>query len=105
MKKGALFLVGIFLLIAHPAFGDNTFRCGSNLVKAGASMGEVSMKCGEPMMKSVRTSGDGNVRSEVWYYNCGAGQFNHELTFTSTRLQGITRLNERGSGLADWQKN
>lgn len=106
MKKWCLVLAG-FLLTVPPAFAGqsvNNFRCGSNLVSPGESMGSVKMKCGEPSMRSDATTGSGNVKVEVWYYNCGGGNFNHILTFKAMTLVGITKTDERGSGVSDWDK-
>jgi len=105
MKKRCLILAG-FLIAATPAFAsENVFRCGSNIVEKGDSMATVQTKCGEPMMKNAITSGSGTaVRQEVWNYNCGDGNFNYMLTFWGTTLQDIKRTDERGSGVADWNK-
>lgn len=105
MKKWCLILAGL-LIAATPSFaGESVFRCGSNIVEKGDSMGTVQMKCGEPMTKNAITSGSGTaVRQEVWYYNCGDGNFNYMLTFWGTTLEDIKRTDERGSGVADWNK-
>ena len=46
MKRGAAILV-LGLLAASPAFADG-FRCGTKLVREGATRSEVAAKCGEP---------------------------------------------------------
>jgi len=105
MKKWCLILAG-FLIAATAAFASESFfRCGSNIVQKGDSMGTVQTKCGEPMMKNAITTGGGTaVRQEVWNYNCGEGNFNYMLTFWGVTLEDIKRTDDRGSGVADWDK-
>lgn len=105
MKKWCLILA-IFLIAATAVFASESFfRCGSNIVQKGDSMGTVQTKCGEPMMKNAITTGGGTaVRQEVWNYNCGEGNFNYMLTFWGVTLEDIKRTDDRGSGVADWDK-
>lgn len=130
MKKG-LFVLGILCFLAAgavPVDADENFRCGSHLVLLGATKGEVMLKCGQPMMMeragstvsgaysgqttdrgrgqyyTEGTYDESQVVVELWYYNCGEGQFNRTLVFEGGILRGIRTSKERGIGLADWER-
>jgi len=89
------------------AFGEDTMRCGSALVKVGMIAGEVAAKCGEPKSKRVEEvpvqarnrNGAVNVigvaKVETWLYERDYGQFPAELKFEEGKLKSIEYLTTR----------
>lgn len=87
------------------AYGAESFRCGSDIVKTGDEQVEVLLKCGEPMHvtevgyekilrhhkgKEGKTLPPGQdywtetvfeYKLEKWYYDMGRGTFLKILTF------------------------
>jgi hypothetical protein len=129
MKKITILIISIFvvLMLTMTAHAQQDFRCGSYIVKTGDSKMDVLMKCGEPAMREeagadtsgrygASTSYRGNQsytqgayqestsRVELWYYNCGEGQFNRILEFLAGTLVAIYTSDQRGVGPADWER-
>ena len=102
-------LVIIFLIILLDIAKADTMYCGNNLISDGDSKAKVILRCGEPFYKttaeaqsSIQSQTLGQIQQqnkntydygsntssrlsdvsiEKWYYNLGAGQFIHILTF------------------------
>jgi hypothetical protein len=127
------FLPSISLFFSLSLAYAQDFRCGSasrggtHIVKTGESKADVLMKCGEPMMRDEAGSDtrgrfststiyrgsqstsfgrykESTARVELWYYNCGEGKFNRVLEFHGGILKFIHRSDQRGKGLADWDR-
>ena len=97
-------VISLLVFISSSAFAlDESVRCvsfrsdgGSVMVCVGASMFDAKVKAGDPDYRTV-TGISGYT--EVWYYNCGDGQFGRDLVFQGGRLVSIRRSEDRGSGL------
>ena len=74
------------------------FRCGSGMVSSGDSKTQVLVTCGKPTSKEKscenrqytatnnRNSRKCGKKLEIWYYNCGEGDFIYALTFENNIL-------------------
>jgi hypothetical protein len=77
-----------------------SIRCGTEMVRLGASTFELIQKCGEPDLKETIEAKE--ETSERWTYNCGTGRF---IKIISMRGGKIWKIEEgvRGSGPARCQ--
>jgi hypothetical protein len=82
------FFLFIFLWSAVAFSAEKNFRCGHRLVSVGCTKQDVLIKCGEPTAweiagakKDKNWGKDYWLKMEVWYYNCGYGNFIYTLTF------------------------
>ncbi len=80
--------LGIFWCLAGGVLADDTFRCGSHLVRAGDTKLEVMEKCGPPLFKET-VSGADEALVEQWHYRLSPQSFLRILTFTGARLVDI----------------
>lgn len=107
----SLFVSILFILFSTiHAFA---FRCGSDLVTTGDSRTKVKVTCGNPTSKENKcknvlttTTKSGKTKTkcdekvEVWYYNCGEGDFIYALTFENNTLTNED-TEGRGNGKSD----
>lgn len=87
----------ILLSMLTPAFGDDTLRCGSKIVRTGMTMSEVKGYCGNPSDSSVEErdvrSGNrvvGKTQFHTWRYDRGTGQRTAVLEFDQEKLMSIS---------------
>ncbi|HEY8509281.1 MAG TPA: DUF2845 domain-containing protein [Steroidobacteraceae bacterium] len=97
-KPVLLLLAG---LAAAPHASAETLRCGSALIKVGATAGYVLEKCGEPQsrtqisepVRARRPNGTtyvtGTTMVDVWRYDRGSRKFPAVLTFREGVLKKI----------------
>jgi hypothetical protein len=91
----------IFTAILFLSFSTGmawAFRCGSGMVSSGDSKTQVLVTCGKPTSKEKscenrqytstnnRSSRKCGKKLEIWYYNCGEGDFIYALTFENNIL-------------------
>jgi hypothetical protein len=91
--------VGVFLaiacsLLAGAALADDDFRCGSRIVRTGATQAGVLDACGQPDTKAVEKvdvrSGNRVVgQTEVWRWTYTMNGRTRVLTFDQDRLKSI----------------
>ena len=91
----ALPAVALALLFASPAWGGESFRCGSKIISVGMSMSEVREHCGEPDAKEVIEqdvrSGSrvvGKTYLHVWTYESPT-TYPRVLEFDQDKLMNI----------------
>jgi hypothetical protein len=110
-----IFLASIFFL-SFTTNNAHAFRCGLGLVTTGDTKTQVQMTCGKPTSREKRckkdwttTSKSGTTKKnkcsekvEVWYYNCGDGDFLYALTFEDNVLTS-ENTEGRGKGNSDCQ--
>ena len=101
-----IFLASIFFLSFTPKQAL-AFRCGTNLVSTGDTKNQVLMTCGKPSSKEkkcVENWADKKKKCdkkvEVWYYNCGDGDFIYALSFENNTLLSET-TEGRGKGKSE----
>ena len=72
-----------------------SIRCGTDIVRLGATSFELLQKCGEPDLKEIIEARE--ETSEIWTYNCGTGRFIKVITLRGGK---VWRIEEgvRGSG-------
>ena len=108
MKLVAALLLIALPVLASPAFGSDSWRCGSRLVGQGWAPSDVYALCGEPTDRSATTEfvtfhlrhGVDVTRVvpvERWVYDRGDRQLVRYLTFRDGRLVDI---DEGGYGSA-----
>ncbi|MGH8647160.1 MAG: DUF2845 domain-containing protein [Gammaproteobacteria bacterium] len=90
-NKLAIASLGIFWWLAGGVLADDTFRCGTHLVKAGDTKLDVMEKCGPPVFQET-VSGANEALVEQWHYRPGSGSFQRILTFTGARLVAIDTI-------------
>ena len=100
LKSGVLCL----FLLCFTVVEGLAFRCGSDLVTSGDTKMQVSTTCGKPTFKETTCEGrhsttnvdqNGKVKKlkkcaqkvEIWYYNCGDGDYIYALTFENGILK------------------
>lgn len=107
--KSAVAAAGIFLAL-HPAFADDSMRCGSRLVTRGDAKDKVLALCGEPANVALRgivrrTSnydygyrynwgsyyglGWIDLPVEIWTYNAGPHKLLRKLRFVGDELEEV----------------
>ncbi len=103
-----IFLASIFFL-SFSFSNALAFRCGANLVSSGDTKNQVLMTCGKPSSKEKKCEETWTTKKkkcdkkvEVWYYNCGAGDFIYALTFEGNILSG-EYTEGRGNGKSECQ--
>ena len=72
-----------------------SIRCGTDIVRLGASTFELIQKCGEPDLKETIERRE--ETSERWTYNCGTGRFIKIITIRGGKVSRIEE-GDRGSG-------
>ena len=72
-----------------------SMRCGTEILRLGATTFEVIQKCGEPDLKETIEAKE--ETSERWTYNCGTGRFIKVLTIRRGKVWRIEE-GDRGSG-------
>jgi hypothetical protein len=82
------------VLLAGTAAADDDFRCGSRIVRVGATQAGVLDACGEPASKSVEKvdvrSGNRVVgETEVWRWTYVMNGRTRVLTFDGETLKSI----------------
>lgn len=90
-NKLAMASLGIFSCLTGGVLADDTFRCGTHLVKAGDTKLEVMEKCGPPVFKETVSGANENL-VEQWHYRPGTRSFQRILTFTGARLVNIDTI-------------
>jgi len=87
------------LLMVVSSFAQSSevrsIRCGTNIVRVGASPYELTQKCGEPDQKDIIEARE--ETSERWTYNCGTGRFIKIITMRGGKVWKIEN-GVRGSG-------
>ncbi|MGH8604275.1 MAG: DUF2845 domain-containing protein [Gammaproteobacteria bacterium] len=83
--------LGIIWCLAGGVLADDTFRCGTHLIRAGDTKLDVMEKCGPPVLKET-VSGANEALVEQWHYRPGSRSFQRILTFTGARLVDIDTI-------------
>lgn len=94
MNTGRIAIAIACGLLAGTALGDDDFRCGSRIVRVGATQAGVLDACGEPASKSVEKvdvrSGNRVVgQTEVWRWTYVMSGRTRVLTFDQEKLRSI----------------
>ncbi|MBN1470826.1 MAG: DUF2845 domain-containing protein [Syntrophaceae bacterium] len=110
MKRNTTIIFMASILFLSFSVGQAlAFRCGNGLVSTGNTKNQVMMTCGKPSStekKCIETwttkKKKCDKKVEVWYYNCGDGDFVYALTFENNTL--IAENTEgRGKGKSECQ--
>ncbi len=110
MKTSMTIIIGALSFFLFSTVGNVwAFRCGSGLVSTGDTKAQVQMTCGKPSLKEKKCIENWadkkkkcDKKVEVWYYNCGEGDFVYALTFENNTL--IAENTEgRGKGKSECQ--
>jgi hypothetical protein len=92
------------LLVVISSFAQarsvKSMRCGTDILRLGASTFELIQKCGEPDLKETIEAKE--ETSERWTYNCGTGRFIKIITIRRGKVWRIEE-GDRGSGPARCQ--
>ena len=72
-----------------------SMRCGTEILRLGASTFELIQKCGDPDLKETIERRE--ETSERWTYNCGTGRFIKIITLRRGKVWRIEE-GDRGSG-------
>jgi hypothetical protein len=81
MKKIVVLLMVLFSTNAY------AFRCGNDIITNDYNKMAVAASCGQPEIKDrvcIQHHSDTGVcvnYGEIWYYNCGDGDYIYALTF------------------------
>ena len=88
-------------LCSFNALADDSFHCGSSIIRVGQSSEEVAKKCGKPDSTETRiepirarnasggTREVGQTSVEIWQYNRGGGKFPAQLTIEDGKVKKI----------------
>ena len=87
------------LLVVMSTFAQarwvKSMRCGTEIMRLGATTFELIQKCGEPDLKETIEARE--ETSERWTYNCGTGRFIKVITIRGGKVWRIEE-GDRGSG-------
>ncbi len=101
MHTRSLLTLLLSLITASALAGDDTFRCGSQLIDSTKSRDAVIQYCGEPTSKTsedipqqVRRSNgttftSGTIHVETWTYDRGSSSFPAVLRFEDGKLVSV----------------
>ena len=101
MDTRSLLTLLLSLITASALAGDDTFRCGSQLIDSTKSRDAVIQYCGEPTSKTsedipqqVRrpngtTFTSGTIHVETWTYDRGSSSFPAVLRFEDGQLVSV----------------
>ena len=90
-----LFALLVVIFSFAQARSVKSMRCGTEILRLGASTFELIQKCGEPDLKETIEARE--ETSERWTYNCGTGRFIKVLTIRRGKVSRIEE-GDRGSG-------
>ena len=94
IKQGRIVVVVACSLLAGPVLADDDFRCGSRIVRLGATQAGVLDACGEPDSRTVEKvdvrSGNRVVgQADVWRWTYTMNGRTRVLTFDQETLKSI----------------
>ena len=90
-----LFALPVVISTFAQARWVKSMRCGTEIVRLGATTYELIQKCGEPDLKETIEARE--ETSERWTYNCGTGRFIKVITIRGGKVRRIEE-GDRGSG-------
>ena len=104
-----IIFLALILFLSFTTGNVWAFRCGNGLVSTGDTKTQVQMTCGKPTSSEKRCKENWTNKKakcdkkvEVWYYNCGDGDFIYALSFENNTLAG-ENTEGRGKGKSDCQ--